>query len=412
MRAKIGIFFILTILIPTALLAYFGLMSVRNEKAIVERSMSQKYVAMADIVEEEIRDSISRASEAMLGNKKYWESILLRGADIFKDEVFLFDQKGNILGRRMKRLEDADFVRRIRNLPYTIAVYEPHPFLLRTLEEKRKGLVFYISIIIFSVFSILGGSIFTLSALANEWRQARLKSEFASHLSHDLRRPLTSIRMFSEMLKNDTVPSEEKKQEYYGIISEESDKLTLLANNILDFSRIEMGRRKYNMQDEDITRIVREAVERFKVYTIKESRSVVLNIDHGDAEGDQAQSSFPIVRMDTGAISQVLMNLLTNADKYSSGDKEIVVNLRKGKRQAVIEVIDQGEGIAKEDQKKIFDKFYRAVRKDVAAVEGSGLGLALVKYTVEAHGGKVMVESELGKGSTFTIVLPVGKEAT
>jgi len=418
MNAKIGIFFILTILIPTALLAHFGLLSVRNEKAIVERNMLQKYAAMAGIVEEEIRAMLSEAPEDMLSNSVYWESVLLKGASMFRNEVFLFNKDHAMIGDADARdISAAAYTRAVRGLPYTIAVFEPHPMLLANLEEKRKNLVFYVSIIIFSAFSILGGSIFTLSALAHEWRQARLKSEFASHLSHDLRRPLTSIRMFSEMLKSGDVPSDEKRREYYGIISEESDKLTLLANNILDFSRIEMGRRRYNMQDEDVTRIVREAVERFKVYTIKVTRHVELNVEPHDAfldekngkgaEGPSAgKPTYPIVRCDAGAITQAVMNLLTNADKYSSGDKDIVVNVRREKRFAVIEVIDQGEGIAKEDLKKIFQKFYRAAREGVTNVEGSGLGLALVKYTAEAHGGRVSVESEKGKGSTFRILLP------
>jgi signal transduction histidine kinase len=284
---------------------------------------------------------------------------------------------------------------------------------LNNLEAKKKGLVFYISIIIFAAFSILGGSIFTLSALANEWRQAKLKGEFASHLSHDLRRPLTSIRMFSEMLKNDDVPSEEKRREYYGIISEESDKLTHLANNILDFSRIEGGRRKYTFREEDITRIVRETVERFKVYTNKDARPVELHIEKAASAGGDSdegngrkKQGYPIVKADAGAMAQAIMNLLTNADKYSPSDKTITVNLNRGKNQAVIEIIDRGEGIPKEDLKKIFQKFYRVARKDMPSVEGTGLGLALVKYTVEAHGGKVTVESEKGKGSTFRIVLP------
>jgi signal transduction histidine kinase len=412
MKTNIIVFFTLTILIPTALLAYFGLLAIRNEKVIVEKNMQQKYKAMADIVEEEIKNNLSQASEELLADQSYWESMLLKGASVFNEEVFLFDQQGNPLGQQAQHPpEQAAYMRHAKNLPYIIAVYELHPHLIAALKDKEKNLTFYISIIIFSVFSILGGSIFTLSALSNEWRQAKLKSEFASHLSHDLRRPLTSIRMFSEMLKSGDVPNEEKKKEYYGIISEESDKLTHLANNILDFSRIEAGRRKYNMQLEDIIRIVLETVERFKVYTINETRTVRFNRDadfeRGGRQEDGIKNNYPMVKVDAGAISQALMNLLTNADKYSPPEKEVVVNLRKRKKQVVIEVVDQGEGIPKEEQKKVFQKFYRVSRRDVSEVEGSGLGLALVKYTAEAHGGKVTLESKVGQGSTFAIVLPI-----
>ena len=279
--------------------------------------------------------------------------------------------------------------------------------VIKVQEDKEESLTSYISIIIFSVFSILGGSIFTLSSLSREWRQAKLKSEFASHLSHDLRRPLTSIRMFSEMLNSGDVPSEEKKKEYYQIISDESDKLTHLANNILDFSRIESGRRKYNIQPEDITRVVIETVERFKVYTINEIRTVVLNIEEVSKNPDQS-TGYPIIKIDAGAISQALMNLLTNADKYSPAQKSVAVNLRREKKSVVIEVVDQGCGISKEEQKKVFQKFYRSSDREISEIEGSGLGLALVKYTAQAHGGKTIVDSEEGKGSTFAIVLPVG----
>src|SRR3989338_6545812 len=139
------------------------------------------------------------------------------------------------------------------------------------------------------------------------------------------------------MLKNGDVPDENKKKEYYNIITEESDKLTHLANNILDFSRIEEGRRKYNMRPEDITRVVAETVERFKIYTINESRAVAVHIDPAaKTENDNSRPSgnkYPIVKMDAGAVSQALMNLLTNADKYSPSDADIAVNVRNGRKQ-------------------------------------------------------------------------------
>ena len=155
MNIKIVIFFTLTILIPTALLAYFGLLAVRNEKIIVEKNMRQKYEAMADIVEEQVRESLSRVPEEKLGDNQFWESLLLQGADMFRDEVFLYDLEGNPIGQAsVHTLEQADYIRRMRGLPYLIGVYEKHPFLIETLATKQKNVTFYISIIIFSSFSI------------------------------------------------------------------------------------------------------------------------------------------------------------------------------------------------------------------------------------------------------------------
>jgi signal transduction histidine kinase len=270
--------------------------------------------------------------------------------------------------------------------------------ILERLEARRQGLVLYIGLIAFSAFSILIGSFYTLSALAREWRFAQLKSEFVAHLSHDLRRPLTSIQMFSEMLKEGRIPGEEKKQEYYNIIANESGKLTHLANNILDFSRIERKRVRYNFQQADVAGIVRDAVDRFKTYMMDDKRPVTLAMD-----------PCPPVKMDVHAIAQAVMNLLTNASKYSPPGTEIKVNVKVESipNNIIIEVIDHGYGVPASEQKKIFRKFYRVSKPYVAQIEGSGLGLTLARYTAEAHGGKVVVESEENKGSKFSIVLPV-----
>ncbi|MBI5415832.1 MAG: hypothetical protein HZA29_03355, partial [Candidatus Omnitrophica bacterium] len=273
MNVKIISIFFLAIFIPTSLLAYFGILAVRSEKGIVEKNMTQKYKAMADVVEGQIKEALSRAPEEALADNNYWESLLAAQAAIFKDEVAVFDLHGRRLGdmfspkeeeggslalhRTVKgghvgSLPEAVFSRRLAGLPYVVGVYERYPLILDQLERRRRWLAFYVGLIVFSAVSILAGSFYALSALAREWRLARLKSEFVAHLSHDLRRPLTSIQMFSEMLKEGHVPGEEKRQEYYQIISDESGKLTHLANNILDFSRIERGRIKYNFQPADV----------------------------------------------------------------------------------------------------------------------------------------------------------------
>lgn len=403
MNLKIISIFFLAIFIPTSLLAYFGVLAVRSEKDIVEKNMVQKYRAMADIVEGQIKQALSQASPEELGRTSYWESLLVAQAAIFKDEVAIFSPNGRQwrpLGTAALPLSEAIFSRPLERLPYIIAVYERYPMILERLEARRQGLVLYIGLIAFSAFSILIGSFYTLSALAREWRFAQLKSEFVAHLSHDLRRPLTSIQMFSEMLKEGRIPGEEKKREYYNIIANESGKLTHLANNILDFSRIERKRVRYNFQQADIAGIVRDAVDRFKTYMMDDKRPVTLAMD-----------PCPPVKMDVHAIAQAVMNLLTNASKYSPPGTPIEVKVRAGLKPArtvVIDVIDHGYGVPASERKKIFRKFYRVSKPYVAQIEGSGLGLTLVQYTVEAHGGKVLVESEEGKGSKFSIVLPIG----
>ena len=410
MNLKIISIFFLAIFIPTSLLAYFGILAVRSEKDVVERNMVQKYKAMADIVEGQIKQALSQASHEELADTSYWESLLVAQAAIFKDEVAIFSppkarlaiggQNGRPLGTATAPLSEAIFSRPLARLPYIIAVYERYPLILEQLEQRRQGLILYIGLIVFSAVSILAGSFYALSALSREWRFAQLKSEFVAHLSHDLRRPLTSIQMFSEMLKEGRIPSEEKKQEYYNIISKESDKLTHLANNILDFSRIERKRIRYNFEQADITNIVRDTVDRFKTYMLDDKRSVTLEMD-----------PCPPVKVDVHTITQAVMNLLTNAAKYSPPGTPIEVKVGAGLKPArtvVIDVIDHGYGVPASEHKKIFRKFYRVSKPYVAQIEGSGLGLTLVQYTAEAHGGKVLVESEEGRGSKFSIVLPVG----
>ena len=399
MRIKIGLIFIISILIPTALLAYFGLGAVRSEKSIIERNMRARYKTMADIVAAEIKGTLERVPPDLKENKETIEPALLKEAAIFNDEVLIFDAEDRPLGPGLKRkINDAVFRRPLKGLPYTIAVYERYPLpVLEKLEEKKNLLSFYVALIGFSAFFILGGGFFTLGALSREWRMAELKSEFVADFSHELRRPLTSIRMFSEMLKDSRVPDEEKKHRYYGIITGESERLTHLANNILDFSRIERGRKVYDFKYEDVTGVIRETVGRFKAYLAEKARPVTLNIE----------KDIPGLKMDARSISEALLNLLTNADKFSPAEKEITVNLARAGKEVVIEVIDRGIGIPPKERKKVFNKFYRTSQKQVMQTEGTGLGLTLVKYIIRAHRGRVKIESEPGKGSKFSLILPV-----
>lgn len=397
MRLKIAFIFILSILIPTALLAYFGLQAVRSERSIVERSMKERYEATADIIESEIDSTLSVVSPELSKNKQLVESIILDQAAIFKGQAVVTDDKGTILGGvDQNGLGEPMVTRHLKKMPYTISIYERYPVLLERYEDRKKALYFYIIIITLSAVTILAGGLFTLDALSKQWALAELKSEFVSGLSHDLRRPLTSIRMFSEMLKDNLVANDEKKREYYTAINSESERLTQLANNILDFSRIESGRKTRSLKNEDIGKIVKEASEYFLSYNIDESHPVSVSIQEG----------LPPLKVDASAVSQAVLNLLSNAAKYSEAGQEIHIAVRKKANEIALEVTDKGVGIPRPEQKKIFRKFYRVHRGD-SDVEGSGLGLALVKYAAEIHGGRVAVESEVGKGSKFSIILPV-----
>ena len=397
MKIKFTIIFILAIIIPTSLLAYFGLLAVRSEKSIVEKSMRQKYEAIADIVEGEIKKTLEGAQKELLENPKYQEHMVLEAASLFRDEAVILDNSGKALDEGKAAVGKPVIVRRLKDLPYEIAVYERYPVLLTKFEEKRHNLSLYIGIIYLSALLILSGAFVTLWALSRQWKMAQLRNEFAQHISHELKRPLTSIRMFSEMLKTGRVPDAQKRSEYYNIIFGESEKLTYLVNNVLDFARVEMGRKGFNMERKDLARVVTETVDRFRTYIIGEPRPVLLDI----------KEDIPPLKIDEGALSQAIMNLLINAAKYSSVGTEIKVNVGRTEDEAVIDVIDQGIGISRKEQNKIFNRFYRTSRKEISETEGSGLGLPLVKYIADAHGGEVRVESEEGRGSRFSLIIPI-----
>jgi signal transduction histidine kinase len=196
------------------------------------------------------------------------------------------------------------------------------------------------------------------------------------------------------------VPSEEKAHQYYRVINKESHRLTQLINNILDFSRIEAGRKEYRFAPTDVARVVREVIESYRFQIEQQGFALQVEVDE----------DLPHVPADEEALGQALINLVNNAIKYSRESKTIHIGVRReGSKAVLVSVTDTGIGIPRGEQKKIFEKFFRGEDSLVHETKGSGLGLALVRHIMEAHGGQVEVESTPGKGSTFTLVLPVGK---
>jgi signal transduction histidine kinase len=293
---------------------------------------------------------------------------------------------------------------------------EGKPEVTRNLEDVFKGLTLGIqfqgtsvdalgnewvrqSFLILGVLSLLlvGGLVLTYRTLSKEMALAKLKSDFVSNVSHELRTPLSLIRLYAETLELGRIKTQEKIEEYYRIIRKESERLSALINNILDFSRIEAGRKEYEFRETDICELVRNTLDAYRDQIEQQGFAFEQQIDPG----------VPPVHVDREAIARSLVNLVNNALKYSASEKFLGVKLYRQNGSVKLEVIDRGIGIARSEQSKIFEKFYRAGDPLVHNTKGSGLGLSLVQHIAHAHGGEIEVESTPGKGSKFTLSLPL-----
>jgi signal transduction histidine kinase/tetratricopeptide (TPR) repeat protein len=234
-----------------------------------------------------------------------------------------------------------------------------------------------------------------------EMRLVELRSQFVSSVSHELKTPLTAIRMFAETLRMGRPADSKTRGEYLDTIVNESERLTRLLNSVLDFSKIEQGKKTYHLTPTSLPEVVQASAQALEYPLAQQGFELRVAV-----EGD-----IPAVRADRDALQQAILNLLTNAMKYSSESREIDLRLRRRNGEAVIQVTDRGIGIAPEEQARIFEKFYRGPATENKLIPGTGLGLTLVDHVVKAHGGRVEVRSAPHKGSTFSIHLPLGGEA-
>jgi signal transduction histidine kinase len=254
------------------------------------------------------------------------------------------------------------------------------------------------SLILGALSLLMGaGMVLTYRNVARELALAKLKSDFVSNVSHELRTPLALIRLYAETLELGRLSNPGKRQEYYEIIRKESERLTSLINNILDFSRIESGKKEYSFRETDVADLVRSTLDSYR-YEIEQN---------GFKFEQKIDAHLPALWVDREAIARSLLNLVNNAVKYSATEKYLGVNLYRHNGGVNLEVVDRGIGISAKEQPKIFDKFYRVEDPLVHNTKGSGLGLSLVRHIVQAHGGEVAVESEPGLGSKFIITLPL-----
>ena len=228
-------------------------------------------------------------------------------------------------------------------------------------------------------------------AVRRQWQAARLKTDLAAAVSHELRTPLASMRLLVDTLLDDEAPDSTKTREYLELIARENARLSRLIENFLTFSRLERNRQKFDFRATPPERVVRSAVEAVQ--------------DRFPVEVDLAPG-LPAVHADEDALTTVLLNLLDNACKYTPGEKHIVLKAFPRNGHVVFAVQDNGIGIAPRERRKIFRRFYQVDQRLARESGGCGLGLSIVEFIVRAHGGTVQVESQPGRGSTFSVELP------
>ena len=272
--------------------------------------------------------------------------------------------------------------------------------LILAFGERLRDYLFGGLVVALVVTTVIGG-IAAIIVLRREARLARLQTDFVNKVSHDLRTPLTSIRMFVETLQLGRLPEPERQREALAVIAQETARLSLLINRLLDWARMESGKRSYALEPVSVEDVVDDALRAFEPQRLSEPAQVDREIQPG----------LPPVRADREALSEALLDRLQNAHKYTGADKRITVGARLEDGTVLVTVADNGPGIRVADQKRIFEKFYRAQDPLRRHIEGSGLGLAMVKHIVEAHGGRVTVASDVGAGAVFTIALPAAEAA-
>ena len=268
------------------------------------------------------------------------------------------------------------------------------------LSQSAKALKLTLGLMIATLLVAIGvGGWLLFTNLRRELMLARQKTDFVSNVSHELKTPLTSIRMFSELLAEGRVSEPAKQKTYLHIIAAEAARLTRLINNVLDFSRLERGEKKYNFQKCDVTEVMRETVEMYR--------------PHLEANGFHFECEWPgsplFASGDKDAIVQVLVNLLSNAEKYCGDKREVAVQVQADSSSPAaveVRVLDRGLGVPTGCEEKIFEKFFRAHDSLSSGVQGSGLGLTLARQIARAHGGNVIYEPREGGGSCFTLRLP------
>jgi len=308
--------------------------------------------------------------------------------------IALVDTEGNVVHGQRSPAGSPESLRvaSATGLPWTVVVANADVEAERDQFAQRQRLM--MAGLAALALLVIAGSSLIGRAMSRELAVARLQSDFVSAVSHEFRTPLTSLRQFTEMLVEDDALPAETRRRYYQAQARATGRLSRLVESLLDFGRMEAGARPYRLEPLDAAQLARTVVEEFRLEGAGRDFTIECDAPAGAT-----------VNADREALSQALWNLLDNAVKYSGRSRIVRVDVEHG-REVALRVRDQGPGVSASERKQVFRKFARGSAARMGEVKGTGIGLAMVKHIVEAHGGRVTVDSEPGSGSTFTIVLP------
>jgi signal transduction histidine kinase len=280
--------------------------------------------------------------------------------------------------------------------PYSelvVALSDPKELALR--KDRLRTMRFAIVLLALALTGL--GVLLSIRMVSRQIETARTKADFAANVSHELRSPITQIRLKGEALQLGLCTDEKDRQQHYDAIVRESERLSRLVDNVLDFSAIERGTKSYIFRPEDICSLLRTTVGALQGSFESENATIAFDLPLNVA----------VVWIDREAISQVILNLVSNALKYGGEEKWVSVSAQQTRDGVQISISDRGIGISADELKHIFDNFYRSTNAKVRQQKGTGIGLTIAAYIVGAHGGSISVKSKLGEGTTFSIHLPL-----
>ncbi len=309
--------------------------------------------------------------------------------------LVIMDGNGNFVHQSGRMIADKG-IKPVKII--SISELLPHWSIAIFIDDKGFGATkgfLYISMILLAIFvaAIISGGILLTRLTLSNMKDARQKTSFVSSVSHELKTPLTSIRMYAELLLSKRVKHEEKIQTYLSTIVSESSRLTRLINNILDFGKLEQGSKNYHIKSVEIDRLLKQIIMTHSIRIENQGFEINTQIEKGNYQ----------IKTDKDALEQVVLNLLDNALKYAGQGKFIKFILKKEKTYIVLKLCDDGPGIPKEHQDRIFEKFHRIDNSLTSQQPGSGLGLSIAKHIMNDLKGDLVFEPEFPNGSCFII---------